>query len=72
VCAVRFRDQPQLVDARLRARLLGVLDVCEHERLALEGMGDTQMQGVLLALARLQAEIVAALATLGPPPQNGR
>jgi hypothetical protein len=68
VCAVRFRDQPRLVDDRLRARLVSVLDVCEHERLTLEGMGDPNLLGVLLGLARLQAEIVAALATLGPPP----
>jgi hypothetical protein len=60
------------VDARLRARLVSVLDVCEHERLALEGMVDPNLQGVLLAISRLQAEIVAALATLGPPPPNGR
>jgi hypothetical protein len=60
------------VDARLRARLVSVLEVCEHERLTLEGMSDPNLQGVLLALARLQAEIVAALATLGPPPQDGR
>jgi hypothetical protein len=50
---------------------MNVLEVCEHERLTLEGMGDPNLQGVLLALARLQAEIVAALATLGPPPPNG-
>ena len=49
-----------------------MLDVCEHERLALEGMSDPNLRGVLLALSRLQAEIVAALATLGPPPQDGR
>jgi hypothetical protein len=60
------------VDARLRARLVSVLDVCERERLTLEGMGDPNLQGVLLALARLQAEIVAALATLGPLPQDKR
>jgi hypothetical protein len=60
------------VDVRLRGRLVSVLDVCERERLTLEGMGDPNLQGVLLALARLQAEIVAALATLGPPPPNGR
>jgi hypothetical protein len=35
-------------------------------------MGDTQMQGVLEAIARLQAEIIATLVTLGPPPQDGR
>jgi hypothetical protein len=56
------------VDARLRARLVSVLDVCERERLTLEGIGDPNLQGVLLALTRLQAEIVAALATLGPLP----
>jgi hypothetical protein len=60
------------VDARLRARLVSVLNVCERERLALEGRGDPNLQGVLLALARLQAEIVAALATLGPPAPNSR
>jgi hypothetical protein len=41
--------------------------VPRHEREAARAL-----YGVLLALARLQAEIVAALATLGPPPQNGR
>jgi hypothetical protein len=60
------------VDARLRARLASVLEVCERERLTLEGMGNPNLQGVLLALARLQAEIVAALATLGAPPQGER
>jgi hypothetical protein len=69
---VRLSDRPRLVDARLRARLVSVLDVCERERLTLEGMGDPNLQGVLLALARLQAEIVAALATLGPLPQDKR
>jgi hypothetical protein len=60
------------VDAQLRVRLVSVLEVCERERLALEGMGDPNLQGVLLAISRLQAEIVAALATLGPPPQGER
>lgn len=69
---MRLRDQLRLVDARLRARLVSVLEVCERERLTLEGMRDPNLQGVVLALARLQAEIVAALATLGPPPQDER
>jgi catabolite regulation protein CreA len=46
---------------------VSVLDICERERLSLEAVGDPQMQGVLLAISRLQAEIIAALATLGPP-----
>jgi hypothetical protein len=57
----------QLVDDRLRARLMSVLDVCEHERLALGAMRDPRLEDVLLAIARLQAEIIAALASLGPP-----
>jgi hypothetical protein len=46
---------------------MSVLDVCEHERLALGAMRDPRLEGVLLAIARLQAEIIAALASLGPP-----
>jgi hypothetical protein len=49
-----------------------VREVCEHERQALETLRDPRLNGVLEAIARLQAEIIAALATLGPPSQNGR
>jgi hypothetical protein len=38
----------------------------------LRAMGDPRLQGVLLAISRLQAEIIAALASFGPPPPNGR
>jgi hypothetical protein len=67
---VRLRDR--LVDDRLRARLLSVRDVCERDRLALQARGDPRLEDVLLAMSRLQAEIVAALASLGPPPSNVR
>ena len=69
--ALRLHSQ-LLVDVEVRARLSSVSDVCEHERQALEGMDDPRLEGVLLAISRLQAEIIAALATLGPPPSNGR
>jgi hypothetical protein len=60
------------VDIEARARLSSVREVCEHERQALETLRDPRLNGVLEAIARLQAEIIAALATLGPPSQNGR
>jgi hypothetical protein len=67
---VRLRDR--LVDDRLRARLLSVRDVCERDRLALQARCDPRLEDVLLAMSRLQAEIVAALASLGRPPTNVR
>jgi len=60
------------MDVEARARLSSVSEVCEHERQALENLNDPRLNGVLQAISRLQAEIVAALATLGPPPANGR
>jgi hypothetical protein len=49
-----------------------VRDVCEHERQALENLDDPRLEAVLLVISRLQAEIIAALASLGSPPANGR
>jgi hypothetical protein len=57
-----------LVDVEARARLSSVREICEHERQALGNLRDPRLNGVLEAIARLQAEIVATLATLGPPP----
>jgi hypothetical protein len=61
-----------LVDVEARARLSSVREVCEHERQALENLRDPRLNGVLEAIARLHAEIIATLVTLGPPPQDGR
>jgi hypothetical protein len=47
-----------------------VRELCEQERQALETLRDRRLNGVLEAMSRLQAEIIAALATLGPPPSN--
>jgi hypothetical protein len=61
-----------LVDVEARARLSSVREICEHERQALATLRDPRLNGVLEGISRLQAEIIAALATVGPPPQNGR
>jgi hypothetical protein len=45
-----------------------VLDVCEHEKRALEALRDDRLDGVLRAMTAPRAEIVAALATLTPRP----
>jgi len=59
------------MDVEARPRLSSVSDVCEHERQALEAIGDPRLEGVLLAISRLQAETIAALASLGGHPANG-
>jgi hypothetical protein len=59
------------VDVEARARLAGVLDVLENEARALESLHDPRLVSVLQQMTRLQAEIVAALASLATPPTNG-
>jgi hypothetical protein len=58
-------------DVEARSRLASVLDVCEHEREALDGLRATRLSGVLQAMTTLRAEIVAALAALTPDVRNG-
>jgi hypothetical protein len=58
-------------DLEARARLGSVLDVCEHDARALESLHDPRLAGVLQQMTRLQAEIVAALASFASPPSNG-
>jgi ABC-type uncharacterized transport system YnjBCD permease subunit len=48
------------------ARLSRVLDVCQQEAKALSAGGDERLTVVLETMNTLLAEIVAALATLGP------
>jgi hypothetical protein len=47
-----------------RSRLASVLDVCAHEKKALDALADPRLAGVLQAMTMLRAEIVAALASL--------
>lgn len=54
-----------------RSRLGSVLDVCEHEARSLERLEDPRLDEVLQAMAKLCAEIVAALAELQSPAPNG-
>jgi hypothetical protein len=53
-------------DAEAWARLSRVLDVCEREALALSADSDERLSSVLKTMNTLLAEIIAALATLGP------
>jgi hypothetical protein len=69
LCALRLDSQ--LMDLEARAQLASAREACEQERQALEAIGDPRLEGVLLAISRLQAEIIAALASLGRPPTNG-
>jgi hypothetical protein len=54
------------VDVEAHSRLLSVLEILEHEGRALTALEDPRLDGALEAMHRLQAEIVAALATLRP------
>ena len=58
-------------DAEAWARLSRVLDVCEQEAKALSADGDERLRAVLKTMNTLLAEIVAALAALGPDERNG-
>jgi hypothetical protein len=58
-------------DVEARSRLASVLDVCEHEMQALDGLRDARLSGVLQAMTMLRAEIVAALVALKPDASNG-
>jgi hypothetical protein len=60
------------VEIEAQARLGSVLDVCKHERRALEDLGDPRLNGVLAAMATLETEIAAALSALTERPSNGR
>jgi hypothetical protein len=54
-----------------RSRLASVLDVCEHERKALDALREPRLAAVLTAMTALRAEIVAALALLEQSPSDG-
>ncbi len=58
-------------DTQIRSRLLSVLSVLEHEGDALRDVDDMRIHGALHAMQQTKAEIVAAVAALGNPPQNG-
>ena len=58
-------------DLEIRSRLLSVLTVLEHEGDALRDIDDMRIHGALQAIQQVKAEIVTAIASLGPPPQNG-
>jgi hypothetical protein len=53
-------------DAEAWARLSRVLDTCEHEGKALSAEADERLSAMLEAMNTLLAEIVGALAALGP------
>ena len=53
-------------DLEARSRLTSILDICEHESHRLELLEDPRLDGALEAMRALRAEIVAALAALGP------
>jgi hypothetical protein len=55
----------------VRSRLLSVLSVLEHESDALREVDDMRIHGALQAMQQTKAEIVAAIAALGGPPENG-
>ena len=56
--------RPVVGDLEARSRLASVLDVCAHEKKALETLADPRLAGVLQAMTTLRAEIVTALASL--------
>jgi hypothetical protein len=58
-------------DVEVRSRLTSLLDVLEHERGALENIGDAGLDETLRAILHLQAAIGAALEALPPPASNG-
>jgi hypothetical protein len=58
-------------DVEVRSRLSSLLDVLEHERVALEGIGYPSLAATLAAITKLQSEMVAALEALPPPACNG-
>jgi hypothetical protein len=59
-------------DVEVRSLLTSLLDVLEHERAAIETIGYPSLDETLVAITKLQTEIVAALEALPPPGGNGR
>jgi hypothetical protein len=53
-------------DAEVRALLSRLLEECERDAQELDGLRDDRLHAVLQAMNRLRAELVAALAALGP------
>jgi hypothetical protein len=53
-------------DAEVWALLSRVLEECERDAEELDGLRDDRLHAVLQAMNRLRAELVAALAALGP------
>jgi hypothetical protein len=51
-------------DLEARSRLASALDVCAHEKKALDALADPRLAGVLQAMTTLRTEIVVALASL--------
>lgn len=61
---------PDYVEAR--SRLMSVLAVLERQGDALRDLDeDGKLRPALQAMQQAKAEIVATVAALGPPPQNG-
>jgi len=60
-----------MVDVEARSRLASILDVCEHEKKALDALEDPRLTGVLQAMTELRTEIFAALASLEQPTADG-
>jgi hypothetical protein len=58
-------------EVEIRSRLLSVLRVFEHEGDALRDVDDMRIHGALQAMQQTRAEIVAAVAALRNPTQNG-
>jgi hypothetical protein len=59
------------VEIEIRSRLLSVLSVLEQEGDALREVDDMRFVGALQAMQQAKAEIVAAVAALGPAPAHG-
>jgi hypothetical protein len=60
-----------MADVEARSRLASILDVCEHEKKALDALEDPRLTGVLQAVTELRTEIFAALASLEQPTADG-
>jgi hypothetical protein len=55
-----------LPDLEAHCRLTSVLEIVDHEGVALARLNDPRLEGTVHAIGRLRAEIVVAIATLAP------
>jgi hypothetical protein len=51
-----------------RSRLLSLLSVCEHERAAMEALGDVRLARIIDHMRSFHGELEAALATIAQEP----